>query len=292
MPTIAHRCQALRSKSRDPRDLLGGVARLLADLKPSLVFLADPSGRVVACRVLEATTDAEAVDVLAKRLTRELAAHGHEVAIAEAATADGCRLAFAVASGARPQAVIGGWVQASDHARKRIADLAPALAVAGELARQVMENARQAVRWRRRARSVQGILRESAFKQQCAQRPAPGGPEPVPAMRPAQSHRLELMGRFAAGVAHEIHSPIQYVSNNTRFLDEAFGRLSVLLSKCLELGDAAAPPAVDCREWQDLVAAAEGADLASLIQEIPRAIRESREGIDRVAGILDRKSVV
>jgi signal transduction histidine kinase len=101
-----------------------------------------------------------------------------------------------------------------------------------------------------------------------------------------QSHKLELIGRLATGIAHEIHSPVQYVSDNMRFLDDAFGRLSALVSKCLELGDGPAPPAGDGRDRPSGATAAEAADLALLIREIPAAIRQSRQGVDRIARIV------
>jgi C4-dicarboxylate-specific signal transduction histidine kinase len=37
-----------------------------------------------------------------------------------------------------------------------------------------------------------------------------------------ESSKLEAIGRLAAGIAHELNTPIQYVSVNTSFLDAAF----------------------------------------------------------------------
>lgn len=39
------------------------------------------------------------------------------------------------------------------------------------------------------------------------------------------SQRLEAIGQLAAGIAHEINTPIQYISDNTSFLQQAFGHL-------------------------------------------------------------------
>lgn len=45
----------------------------------------------------------------------------------------------------------------------------------------------------------------------------------------AQAQKLESIGQLAAGIAHEINTPIQYVSDNTRFLRDAFAQLDQLL---------------------------------------------------------------
>ena len=46
----------------------------------------------------------------------------------------------------------------------------------------------------------------------------------------AHAQKMESVGQLAAGIAHEINTPIQYVGDNTRFLHDAFGDLSELLS--------------------------------------------------------------
>src|SRR5205823_6236719 len=38
-----------------------------------------------------------------------------------------------------------------------------------------------------------------------------------------QSQKLEAIGRLSAGVAHEINTPIQYIGDNIRFLQNAWG---------------------------------------------------------------------
>src|SRR4030042_6467975 len=44
----------------------------------------------------------------------------------------------------------------------------------------------------------------------------------------AQAHKLESVGQLAAGIAHEIHTPIQYIGDNARFLQDAFCTLDKL----------------------------------------------------------------
>ena len=45
------------------------------------------------------------------------------------------------------------------------------------------------------------------------------------------AQKLESVGRLASGIAHEINTPIQFVGDNTRFLQDSFGGLQTLLSQ-------------------------------------------------------------
>ncbi|MGQ9688780.1 MAG: PAS domain S-box protein [Desulfobaccales bacterium] len=102
----------------------------------------------------------------------------------------------------------------------------------------------------------------------------------------AQAQKLESIGQLAAGIAHEINTPIQFVSDNIRFLKEAFQELLHLLDKmraCLDVLAAGAEPDTIVAE---LKGAAAAADLDYLSGEIPAAIAQSLEGLDRVVKIV------
>ncbi|MEV6491989.1 PAS domain S-box protein, partial [Actinoplanes sp. NPDC051633] len=49
-----------------------------------------------------------------------------------------------------------------------------------------------------------------------------------------QANRLEAIGQLAAGIAHEINTPIQFVSDNTRFIQESFTELLTLVTAVQE----------------------------------------------------------
>ncbi len=102
----------------------------------------------------------------------------------------------------------------------------------------------------------------------------------------AHSQKLESIGQLAAGIAHEINTPIQYVGDNTRFLQESFGDILKLVEKqreALEQGtDGPIPPEV----LDDVRAAARAADIEYLSTEVPAAVSQSLEGVARVAKIV------
>jgi PAS domain S-box-containing protein len=101
-----------------------------------------------------------------------------------------------------------------------------------------------------------------------------------------QAQKLESVGRLASGIAHEINTPIQFVGDNTRFLEDSFVSLKTLLGKFGELRDAAASGTVSPDLLREVQRTEEESDFAYLREEIPRAITQTMEGVDRVATIV------
>ncbi len=102
----------------------------------------------------------------------------------------------------------------------------------------------------------------------------------------AHAQKMESIGQLAAGIAHEINTPTQYIGDNTRFLKEAFEDLSFLLMGYTELLAASKAGPVS----QELVARLEtvlkDTDVEYLLDEIPKALQQSLEGIARVTKIV------
>jgi PAS domain S-box-containing protein len=100
-----------------------------------------------------------------------------------------------------------------------------------------------------------------------------------------QASRLEALGRLSAGLAHEINSPIQYVSDNARFVAEAYDDVHRAVHHYRKLAETAGTPAFDAH-LVAVRAVEEHVEFDYLKAEIPLALGQMLEGIDRVATIV------
>ena len=104
------------------------------------------------------------------------------------------------------------------------------------------------------------------------------------------AQRLASVGTLAAGVAHEINTPVQFVSDSLHFLREASGDIFTVLEKLQVVKRAAADVAPKSGEMSKALelasAAEEQADLDYLRENVPKAFDRAVEGLDRVTTIV------
>lgn len=104
--------------------------------------------------------------------------------------------------------------------------------------------------------------------------------------RLTQTRRLESIGQLAAGIAHEINTPIQYIDTNIRFLQQSFTDLLNVTQGYQAILANAHPGEISPNLLSKIRSLDLTVDLAFLINEIPEAISQTLDGTQRVAEIV------
>ncbi|MDQ7834622.1 MAG: PAS domain S-box protein [Humidesulfovibrio sp.] len=101
-----------------------------------------------------------------------------------------------------------------------------------------------------------------------------------------QSQKLEAIGQLAAGIAHEINTPAQYVGNNVQFVKGAFEDMLAICDKARELVRASTETPPTLADMQALAALMAERDIDYLETEVPSAIAQTLEGVERISTIV------
>ena len=98
-----------------------------------------------------------------------------------------------------------------------------------------------------------------------------------------QAQKLESIGQLAAGIAHEINTPMQYIGDNIHFLGKGFANISCMLSFYEEIFD---EKLLEGELRDEIHAKARSLKLDFLKKKIPRSIDSVAEGVQAVSKIV------
>jgi len=101
-----------------------------------------------------------------------------------------------------------------------------------------------------------------------------------------QAQKLESIGQLAAGIAHEINTPMQFLSDNIEFLSDCSKRLFEVVDGYQRNLFSEGQQKSWSERKQELMDMMERNQFETIREQIPQAIRESLEGIQRVIHIV------
>lgn len=100
------------------------------------------------------------------------------------------------------------------------------------------------------------------------------------------SQRLEVVGQIAAGLAHEINTPVQYIGDNLRYVSSEIDKVIHVLRGYQNLGKLIEDDAILRDRLSELRTKEEEHDLDFIVEDIPSALQQTISGVSVIAGIV------
>ncbi|MEP6849286.1 MAG: ATP-binding protein, partial [Acidobacteriota bacterium] len=101
-----------------------------------------------------------------------------------------------------------------------------------------------------------------------------------------RGQKLESIGQLAAGIAHEINTPTQYVGDNVRFLKDSFEDFMSVFEKTAQMVELCKSQNILTEFVPEIEGVIERADVQYLSEEVPKAFDQALDGVERIRKIV------
>ncbi|MEL6965392.1 MAG: ATP-binding protein [Pseudomonadota bacterium] len=100
------------------------------------------------------------------------------------------------------------------------------------------------------------------------------------------SNRLEVVGQLAAGIAHEINTPVQYIGDNLRYVSDQLDILIELVRRYQSLSELIQSDDILRKRYSEIQEFSVENDVDFLAEEVPAAISQSMMGVETISAIV------
>ena len=101
-----------------------------------------------------------------------------------------------------------------------------------------------------------------------------------------QAQKMEAIGQLASGIAHEINTPMQYISSNLSFVGQGLSELDALLVGLMKLTDSVKDGEELPPDLRSLLSIASDMELDFVRERLPQAVEDAVVGTERVSEIV------
>ncbi|MGE4558832.1 MAG: ATP-binding protein [Desulfobulbus sp.] len=101
-----------------------------------------------------------------------------------------------------------------------------------------------------------------------------------------RAQKLESVGQLASGIAHEINSPVQFITSNISFIEESFNDIKKYIDFTINFIKNIKNIDNNNKNIVELIRKTEDFDWEFFKDEVPVAVDQSKEGLQRVTSIV------